>query len=231
MRQFFTIAAIVLLSTFFTITGWCQKTVPQTENGNSIQPNESSDSAPKPSDPMSTSDPRQTALVSQLTLKVINPVQSRTLLQNQTKELGGFATLITDHSISFKIPPSKLEAALTLYSEHGILLEKSIERTDLTREIATLEGQLESKRHILTQLRAFFDDSNVEATLKIEKTMSELVTEIEQVKGALRVLKEKSRWAVVNISFRFQDRDRIIYVSSPFSWLNSVNLTDFMERF
>lgn len=174
---------------------------------------------------------RRTALVSRMLLKVVNPDDARAVLEKKTAELGGFATLVEDAALSVKIPPGKLSEAIAFASSQGLVIEKTLERADLTQEIARLEGQLESKRETLARLRGFFDDSNAEATLRIEQTMTAIVAEIEQVKGQLRVAEERAKWAVVEISFEFRERDRIIYVSSPFEWLNSVGLTRFQEEF
>lgn len=176
-------------------------------------------------------DGRRTALVSRMLLKVINPADARTVLAQEVAKLGGFPILVTDSEIYLKVPPSKMSAMLEIAAKEGMVVEKSLDRKDLTQEIAQLEGQLKSKRKILTKLRSFFDDSNVQATLRIEQTMTDLVTEIERVKGQLRVAGDRAQWAVIEISFEFRQRDRIIYVNSPFEWLNTVNLDQFLEEF
>ncbi len=184
-----------------------------------------------PEEQPSADEGRRTALVSRLVLKVINPEDARVLLKNRATEDGGFAVLVTDSSIEIKIPPEKLSDFLAFAADNGIVIEKSLERQDLTQKIAQLEGQLKSKRTILVRLRGFFDDSNVQATLRIEQTMTSLVTEIENVKGRLRVLNERATWAMVEVSFEFKQRDRIIYINSPFEWLNSVNMDRFLGDF
>ncbi len=177
------------------------------------------------------SDERKTALVATLILKVINPSDARVALREKATELVGHPILLTDHSVEVKVPPARLSAFIAAAGEQGIVVEKTLAREDLTLEIAQLEGTLKSKREILGRLRGFFDDSNLSATLRIEQTMTNLVAEIEAIKGRLRVLRDRTKWALVNISFRFKRRDRIVYVSSPFEWLNTVNLDRFLEEF
>jgi hypothetical protein len=174
---------------------------------------------------------RSTALVSHVLLKVVNPDDARAELLKKIGEMGGFPILVEDAALIVKVPPERLTEALALVAGKGLVIEKTLERSDLTQEIARLEGQLDSKRETLSRLRGFFDDSNAEATLRIEETMTEIVAEIEQVKGQLRVADERSKWAVVDISFEFRERDRIVYVSSPFEWLNTVGLSRFIEEF
>jgi len=174
---------------------------------------------------------RKTALVSRMVLKVVNPDDARSRIVAGVRELGGFPVLVTDDQLEVKVPPERLDELLRLVADEGLVLERTLERQDLTLEIAQLEGLLGAKRAVLSKLRAFFDDSGVQATLRIEQTMTGLVTEIEQVRGRLRVLEERARYARIEVSFRFKERDRLIYVHSPFGWLNTVSLDRFIEEF
>lgn len=182
--------------------------------------------------PESTEPPgRKTALVASLTLKVLNPKDAREALQVEAKAVGGFPVLVTDHELHLKLPPGALSGFIEGAGARGLVLDKSLERADLTLEIAKLESQLKSKRTILAELQGFFHGSDVAATLRIEQSMNELVNELESVKGQLRVLYDRSQWAVVRVAFRFTDRERLTEVSSPFQWLNSVNLPRFLSEF
>ncbi len=130
-----------------------------------------------------------------------------------------------------KLPPDRLTQAIEEFGALGIVIEKSISRTDVTRDVANLEGSLRSKMDILAKLRTFFDNTDLSSTLQIEQSMNQLVSEIESIKGALRLLRDQSGWAVVDISFQFRERDKVLYVSSPFDWLNTANLDRFLEEF
>lgn len=175
--------------------------------------------------------PRRTALVSRVVLKVVHPVLARQHLLEAARERGGFVTLLSDQQLVLKVPPERLDEVLTIVAAEGAVVEKTLERADLTERIAQLEGRLRSKVDILTRLRAFVDDSNVQATLQLERSMTALVSEVEQVKGELRVERERARWAVVDIAFQFRERGRIVYVRSPFVWLNTVDLGRFLSEF
>jgi hypothetical protein len=166
-----------------------------------------------------------------MVLKVINADTARNHIKKSATSLGGYATHLNDTSITLKIPPNKLTEAIALFAAQGIVIQKTIERQDLTMEIAQLEGKLTSQMEILTKLRGFFDGSDLAATLDIERSMARLVNEIESVKGRLRYLKEQARWSLLVIHFNFHERDKVLYVASPFEWLNSANLESFLEEF
>jgi hypothetical protein len=197
--------------------------------GATVEPN----AAPSASAGTANTEPagRRTALIANLTLKVVNPKEARKALEERTKALGGFPILVSDDDLRLKVPPARLSALLDTAADQGLVIEKSLERADLTLEIAKLESQLESKRAILAELRGFFDGSDVAATLQIEQSMTELVNELESVKGQLRVLHDRASWAVVDVAFQFKERQRLTDVTSPFDWLNTVNLPRFLAEF
>jgi hypothetical protein len=178
-----------------------------------------------------TASARQSAIAATLVLKVSSPTETVAELRQYVATLGGFPSLITNTALVLKLPPEHLSAALTRIGKAGLVMEKSLTREDLSLEIAKLEGQLESKRAILAELRRFFDTSDVAATLAIEKNMTALVVELESVKGKLRVLRERAQWVVLHVRFQFKPRDRITRVASPFEWLNTVDLDRFLTEF
>lgn len=174
---------------------------------------------------------RATAVLARMTLKVIHPDQVRAELVAAARARGGHPVLITDHALHLKVPPAQVEVLLRLAADKGVVLDKSLSREDLTESIASREGRVRSRQEILVRLRRFIDDSNVAATLKIERTMTDLVTELEGLKGQLAVERERARFAVLSISFNYQRQGRISYVRSPFDWLNSVDLNRFLREF
>ena len=194
------------------------------ENGDAIDPG-SGDQSP------ADGESRLESVHAQMVLKVINPDEARGTIKKVAQEMGGYATHLNDNAITLKIAQGKLADAINEFSKQGIVVTKTIKRKDLTLEIAQLEGKLMSQLEILKKLRGFFDDSDFAATLDIERSMSSLVNEIESVKGRLRYLKEQSKWAVIEVNFRFRERERVMYVASPFEWLNGANLDAFLEEF
>lgn len=174
---------------------------------------------------------RRTHTQAAITLKVLNQTEARQKVEAAAKALGGFPTLVSDTELRLKVPPQHLSTLLDQVSAEGLVIEKSLTREDLTLELAKLEGQLASKHAILAELRSFFDGSDVAATLQIERSMTDLVNELEAVKGALRVLRDRSTWASVHVSFQFRERQRLESVTSQFDWLNTVNLERFLGEF
>ena len=174
---------------------------------------------------------RLTALQATVILKVVHPDDVRQKAVARAKELGGFPMLVSDGVLQLKVPPPALPALLEHLCAAGIVLEKSLNRADRTEAIAQLEAKVRSKQEIFQRLRGFIDDSNVSATLRIERSMTQLVGELEALKGEAEVERESVRWAVVRVGFQFHREGKLRYVRSPFEWLNSVELGRFLAGF
>ncbi len=174
---------------------------------------------------------RATARTASVTLKVVHPDDVRRRLVEAAAPLGGFPTLVESQRLVLKVPPEQLDRLLDVVTGEGLLISKELARADLTGEIAQLEALLRSKRQIFDRLRALVDAADTSATLRIEQTMSGLVAEMETLAGRLRVERARVRHAVIDVSFQFRARQRIVYVRSPFEWLNSVDVRQFDGRF
>lgn len=174
---------------------------------------------------------RPTALNATVVLKVANPTRARKAILSVVRSMNGHPSLITDQRLHVRVPPKQLGAFLTAITKQGFVLDKKLSRQDLTESIARARGRLRSKSKILGQLRGFLDDSGVTATLQIERTMSRLVTEIEALKGALRVALDRSTMADVRIAFQFRNPTQLRYVRSPFAWIDSVDVQRFLRGF
>jgi hypothetical protein len=174
---------------------------------------------------------RVCAFSARVLLKVVHPVEARKKIVGLIDSLGGFPSVVTDQKLIIRVPPEKFPGLIRDIGQYGVVVEKTMQREDITEKLAQLGGRLRSKQDILEKLRSFFDDSNVKATLQIEKNMTQLVIELEKVKGQLRLAIDKARFATIEVAFRFRRRDRIVYVNSPFQWLNSVDLDRFLAEF
>jgi hypothetical protein len=176
-------------------------------------------------------EPRRAALRARAVLKVIHPDTARKNLLELAKKIGGFPQLVTDQQLVLKVPPEKLSSFLEEAAKEGLLLDREINREDLTHKLSQLEASLRSKTDTYTKLQSFLGETNVQATLQIEQQLINLVAELEQVKGQLRFESERAQWAVADLSFQFRARERLSNVSSPFGWLNTVDLERFLAEF
>ncbi len=166
-----------------------------------------------------------------LTVKVVHPDEVRKAALARLAAAGGHPTLVTENDLYLEVPQAALADTIDQLAAAGIVLQKSLQRVDLTEQIVQLDAKLRSKREILGRLRGFFDDSDTASTLRIEASMTQLVTEIEALQGELNVARASVRQAHVQVSFQFHPRQHITYVRSPFEWLNTLDLDRFDHDF
>lgn len=191
----------------------------------------------QPAEPRAaTEDPTQraarpTAVTARMVTKVIHPDDARKAILEALEAKGGYPLFVSDERLRLKVPPGAVDELIDAVAAEGYVLEKGLDREDLAEGIAQIEGKLRSKLDIFARLRTFLSEADAPTTLKIEKTMATLVQEIEALKGQLRVLRDRASWAVLDVSFRFERRDRPGRVSSPFPWLNTVDLDRFLGEF
>lgn len=174
---------------------------------------------------------RMVQVTATLTVKVVHPDEVRKEAIARAAAVGGHPTLVTDNDLYLEVPLDVLSATVDQLAATGIVLEKSLQRVDLTEQIVQLEAKLRSKREILGRLRSFFDDADTQSTLRIERSMTQLVAEIEQLQGELNVAQANVRQGHVQVSFQFHPRQRITYVRSPFEWINTLDLDRFDNDF
>lgn len=175
--------------------------------------------------------PRSTNLTATLVVKVVHPEEVRKAAIERARKAGGWAILVTDTDLHLEVPQDALAATVDDLAAAGIVLQKSLQRVDLTEQIAQVQARLKSKREILERLRTFFADSDTHSTLRIEQSMTQLVVEIEQLQGELNVAESNARMAHVQVSFQYHQKQRITYVRSPFEWLNTLDIDRFVAEY
>ena len=193
------------------------------------------DPAPLPGHPTRTDEgergARQTAIDATLALKVAHPDQVRRAVLELVKQAGGYPTYVADGRLDLRVPPQQAEALVTQISQMGLILARTLQRSDRTEIIADLQARLRTKRDIFQRLRTFLDDSNVSATLKVERSMTALVTDLERLRGELEVEEANVRNASLRVTFQFHQERRVDQVTSPFEWLNTLDLEQFLGAF
>lgn len=174
---------------------------------------------------------RAVQVVASIVVKVVHPAEVRRTTIESLKAGGGWPLLVTDQELHLAVPLPAVATVIDQLSAAGIVLQKSLQRVDRTEEIVQLQAKLKSKREILARLRGLLDDADTGSTLRVEGTMNQLLSEVEQLQGDLNVAEASVRMARVVVSFQYHQRQRITYVRSPFQWLNQLDIDRFLADF
>jgi hypothetical protein len=192
---------------------------------------------PPPPAPASPADapeegPAVTALSASLVLKVGVPEDAATALIAKADALGGWFQSRNQTSVSFRVPGAQSDAFLAYAATLGIVADRGFNAQDLTGELVDLRARLNAREKVLDGYYAVLTSANPKAVVSVERQITGLIAEIEQLQGRIRFLEHQGEYARVDISFQFRDRQAPARDgSSSFAWLNTMNLQDLVSDF
>ena len=101
---------------------------------------------------------------------------------------------------------------------------------DIRSDILFLRSSIESREEILEKNLEYLDNTDVSGTLAVEKEVMEILKELEEMKGRLKVLNQNRRFAYAEVDLQFQSQSLPEDVPSSFPWLNTMDLYSLIER-
>jgi chromosome segregation ATPase len=167
-----------------------------------------------------------------LTVNVPDSQAAADALVKKTEELGGHFADRRDTSLRLKVPVARAPELLRFAETLGPVLQRSRKAEDLRARLREQRTRVKSKEKMLEQYLKVLSSAKPQAVVTVERQVTQLVQEIESLKGSNRMLEHRLQLAQVNISFRIK-KARVPRAdgSSPFPWLNTVNLSDLYRDF
>lgn len=145
----------------------------------------------------------------------------------------GFLFALTDTSISVRIPALNEERLSEIEKKVlslGVLMNRSIQRTDNTNQIAQLDSGIKVKEKHLADLQSLAKDADLKQTLALEEELDEVQTELEAMKGQRKQLLESSSLVDVHVSFSYTAP--VNPAGDPgFGWVNSTGVFELIRGF
>ncbi|TVQ89592.1 MAG: DUF4349 domain-containing protein [Deltaproteobacteria bacterium] len=187
---------------------------------------------PTSSAPNRTSSPVQahTAVTARFVLQVSEPTQAADPLIAQARDLEGWFQVRTQDRLELRVPVERVDALLSAAASMGRIVDRAVQRTDLTREMVEVEGQLRTRREGLQRYFEVLETADKTSVYAVQARVLRQINLIEELEGRLRVLKHRARYARVDITFRFRDRAAPVPTGdSPFDWLNTLNVQEVRE--
>lgn len=145
----------------------------------------------------------------------------------------GFLFALSDSYIALRIPAKaadRLEEIEKKVLSLGILMDRSVQRTDHTGRIAELDVAIRVKEKHLDDLQKLAQDAGLSQTLALEQELNRVQTELEKLKGERRLLIESTRLIDVQVSFSYTPP--INPAGEPgFGWVNGAGVFELMRGF
>jgi hypothetical protein len=150
----------------------------------------------------------------------------------KAEQSGGWFLQWGEWEVTLRVPATQLTAFLGSLDSLGRKVDQTYSTSDQSVSIGNLEASIASRRKLLDSYFAIVKSSNSNQVQTIERAIVDLISQIEMDEGQLRGMQSRIKDALVQVSFRFQDRSLAASTGwSPFPWVNSLNLTEHREKF
>jgi hypothetical protein len=162
---------------------------------------------------------------------VTDPESSSGEIAGWSEKNGGYYVMKSSSYCIVRFPYDLvLEFKEFLESEADELYSYIPAASDVRNEILFLRSSIESREEILEENLRYLDNTDVSGTLAVEKEVMEILKELEEMKGRLKVLNQNRRFAYAEIDLQFQSQSLPDDVPSSFPWLNSMDLYSLLQR-
>ncbi len=171
-------------------------------------------------------DGRIAYVAASLALRVDDRAAALQTTVDKAQALGGWFSTLTEDSVTVRVPAEHVEPLLEELRGLGKVAERSFSSEDLTAEREDLAIRLASREESLERYLAVLDDANPKAVVSVEREITRLISQIEQLKGRLQVVEDRGAYGQLSVSFTYRDRKAPTNLgNSSFDWINSVNMS------
>ena len=168
----------------------------------------------------------------QVHLAVFETEQALGEAEKIMRDARGYLVQRTTRNITVRVPAEKFQGALAAVLDLGDVLHQDVKARDVTDEFHDVQTRLrtlEALRGRLEELLARAD--KVEDALAVERELGRIVTEIERLKGRLKLMRELVAFSTITVELR--PRAEKTTISSdfylPFPWLQSLGLGELLS--
>jgi hypothetical protein len=166
------------------------------------------------------------------TVRAGNPEAAARALIAWAEAHGGWFTAWDASSVSLRIPSRELPKLLDTLAAFGDVRDKNASVEDRTLELSELSTQIASRRKLLDNYFAMVKSASYGRVQAVEREVVNLTAEIERLEGRERFLQAQLATAQVSLFFQLRERDLPAPDgTTPFAWINRLNLTDLKEAF
>lgn len=166
-----------------------------------------------------------------LSLGVYEAAKSLDTVEALARQAGGYLVVRDDTTITVRIPAARFDETLAKMTALGDVLTRNVEVRDVTEEYYDLETRLRNQEVVLRRLHELLlRASTVEDALKVEAELARVATEVEQLKGRLKLLRELVAYSTITVTFAPTATESVgSRVALPFPWLGSLGLGNLLS--
>jgi len=172
------------------------------------------------------------AIGSSLTIQVPDRDASAARLIARAEALGGYFSTVTNDTLTLKVPSGKANELIAYVKANWKPVQESYRSEALQGSIDQLQARLKAKQELYARYAKLLAEAEARDIVEVEAAATQLIREIELLKGQLRALQHRLDYASVVLNFRLLERQRPGDAgSSPFAWLNTLGLESLLREF
>jgi hypothetical protein len=164
------------------------------------------------------------------TLMASDPDQMGQRISEWASSNGGYFTHLSTDMVILRFPWKKTRDFRSYLNEtSGEIYSYSSSSTDLRESINSSKSGIEARTEILKKNMELVEKADFKGTLYLEQEILRLMSEIEQLKGSLRKAENDRKMAQAVLHINFRSHSLPQNIPSSFSWINTLNFSDFIE--
>lgn len=172
------------------------------------------------------------AIGSSLTIQVPDRDASAARLIAHAEALGGYFSVVTQDALTLKVPAGKAKELIDFVKANWQPVQESYRSEALQGAIDQLQARLKAKQELYARYEKLLAEAEARDIVEVETAATQLIREIELLKGQLRALQHRLDYATVVLNFSLLERQRPGDAgSSPFAWLNTLGLDALLQEF
>jgi hypothetical protein len=166
------------------------------------------------------------------TVKTMDSASFASYAVELSKEMGGYFTVLSNTSVTLKIPSEHTQKTCDALKQKSTVLEQNTSSHDIRQEMFQQKTHLQSRKDSLQRYLVALQKASPSAVASLEQEMVGLIEDIESIQNTIHSLEHSVDFS--NITLSFQSTHRLPPInngSSSFEWINSVDAAKLFSSF
>ena len=145
----------------------------------------------------------------------------------------GYVKFYSDDRVVLRIPVRSMGTLRNFIAEKAYINDEQNVRENIGLKMVNTRVSLQTKEKLLKDLFKVLDESGFKHTVEIEKEISKVIIEIEELKGRLRYLKDRMEMAEVTLYLneRIERETGQRIFTSEWPWIRSLGIDNMIHSF
>lgn len=185
--------------------------------------------APHPA-PLVLADPGDAAVHAAVVVQVSDREAAARQVVRAAEAAGGWFSELGGDAVAVRVPRSAVRGLVGVAASLGDVVDESFAREDLTARLADLRGTAASREKVLERYLSVLEEASPKAVVSVEREITQLVAELERLRGQINSLENRAAFGVVEVAFRFRDRSAPVNDgTSSFPWINTLDAAQMLS--